>query len=141
MPTTANDDSVSSSTTRGVEPESTVVVDQVESSVGSLNCELMSTPNIPDCWTVEQYRIFTEEYNWLYACAGKLGCTVCRDATVGGVKFRDEWSSCSVAPYGDSKPKRMKSLRKKIHLHKKVQLTQMLYNPLLIGKTMHFKLK
>jgi len=77
--------------------------------------------DIPDCWSLEQYNEKKTAYPWLTSSEGLLGCLTCREARSlprNTSRFSCEWAECRVSAFGDSKPVKQQSLRKKIWSHK-----------------------
>ena len=77
----------------------------------------------PDCWSIEQYKQFMKDNNWLYCNEGRLGCSVCREVSSinATLKVPVEWVECKISPYGKSRAAEQTSLRKKMHDHRTSQ--------------------
>ena len=94
-------------------------------SSGSSSSTVALSNNLPICWTLAQYEHFQTKYPFIFSSNKALGCHVCREAGSPGAlrsgcnkyTFSFEWQNGRVNPYGDTKEKQMKSLRKKIHEH------------------------
>ena len=78
----------------------------------------------PACWTEKQATDFVNKYPWLVGRNGSLGCSTCKNASLApglllqGMSFSEQWCNVKVQPYGDSRPTRLKSLRKKLKEHR-----------------------
>jgi len=76
---------------------------------------------IPDCWSREQYHEKKTAYPWLTFRNGLLGCLTYREACTlprSTSHISCEWAECRVNAFGDSKPTKQQSLRKKIWTYK-----------------------
>ena len=60
---------------------------------------LHESSTIPICWTTDTWETYKTKHPWLFVCARKLGCSVCKEVkTLGvtkmqGVRMADEWIS------------------------------------------------
>jgi hypothetical protein len=75
------------------------------------NTQSQQDTEYPDCWSVVQYKYFTEENKWLVLTNKKLGCSICAEVSklgMGpqsgvGVKPSRDWANCEVSYFGNTK--------------------------------------
>jgi len=78
----------------------------------------------PSCWTLDQKIEYCRKYDWLFVCNQNLGCELCRKVGCLGVeakmgmKIATEWASGTVTFSGENPRQQLRSLRKKICVHK-----------------------
>ena len=99
--------------------------DEVEHcSISNDNNSSTSAQSFPDVWTEEQWREKKIKYDWLDSANSLLGCKVC--SSVGGslnsyksqgLYLSSEWCNYSITYSGDTREKRLKTLRSKISSH------------------------
>ena len=78
----------------------------------------------PDIWSSDNWTSKKQLYPWLYYKNGKLGCSICKHASSlsvhkrQGVHIAIEWAEGIVKYNGLTRDSKLKSLRKKIIIHK-----------------------
>ena len=78
----------------------------------------------PDVWSSDIWMSKKKLYPWLYYRNGHLGCSICKLVSslsvhkIQGVHIAIEWAEGTVNYYGITRESKLKSLRKKIILHR-----------------------
>ena len=79
-----------------------------------------TSSDLPDCWSLDQFKYFKNLHDGLIAKNKKLGCSICRDVCSiqkKGIHTSSEWRTCNVQVNGSSRSQQQASLRKKIKKH------------------------
>lgn len=107
-----------------ISESNSAIVNNIESDAPQNDKEDGSQCEWPNVWSEDMWRRKLQAFPWLDCQNGKLGCKVCREVTKLGafkkerISVSNEWRSYTVTFNGSNRSAQLKSLRKKIILHK-----------------------
>lgn len=85
----------------------------------------------PKIWTELQVNGFRDKYPWLVASDGKLGCSVCKQASASAlikqqlIRLSTEWINCAIKSTSDDREKQLSAMRGKLKKHLESEAHQM----------------
>ena len=98
------------------------ITTQNSDALKSSGCKTGEVSDIPECWSINQFKSFKQKYDGLILCDKKLGCDYCgRFASTSvdakGIHLSMEWANCRIVASGKNKQVKQASVRKKMNLH------------------------